>query len=649
MKTIYRHSIGSIVCFSLFLSSSASARVNSADEICPPDADPCVITTTFKIADDATLDFGIRAVQILEGGQLDIGSRTARLRCGNLTVDAGDKVALKVRGSVSGSQRIDGGSLSISTQSFCSLDSSSLCVSDAQCSVGECVAGIGDIAILSTIRADGVSAGSVSIDAAGSLTIVAPINASVSGDGGSPGAISLHANRGDVVVDGTLRVDDGNGEGGRVSLMAGNGGVRLNADILAFGGQFGGGTIGVESGGDAVIRGNIDVDAVNADGFGGEITVSAGGAILFDGDIELSARGNRLIDEAGDGGVQTFEAFGDISMGPDVRIVVAGAPPFGYAGDVDVVSLKGSVTLAGTIDLLGKGEYSAAGYLFVGANKDVVIESTAELSAVGKKSGGGYCDFFASRNILIDGLVNTNESVEVYAGAALSIGGTILVVGKPEGAAPSTSLAACDITLRTGASIQTSSSVSSAENRLEARQVMTVESGASLIADAVDRSSNDLVIRKEDRAVIDGVVEPEFDVIVDPNLGSCSSCVDDDDCSQSEMCDLNTQQCVADAGECGDGVLSPGEECDDGDSVWVMGEYCTETCEFVLCGDPGADGNSAASDALFALGAAVGTNFCDLCVCDVDGSGSVNASDASKLLSYAVGVPGVSLQCPSCE
>jgi cysteine-rich repeat protein len=626
-----------------------SARVNSADEICPSDADPCVITSTFKIADDATLDFGIREVQILDGGQLDIGSGSARLRCGNLSVDAGDTVALKVRGSVSGSQRTDGGSLIISAQSSCSLDSNVFCVSDAQCSAGECIAGIGDVEIRSTVRADGVSAGSVSIDAAGSLTLAAPINANVSGDGGTPGSISLHANRGDLAVDGNLRVDDGSGEGGSVSLTSGEGDVLLSADILAFGGQSGGGTVGIESGGDVVIGGNIDVDAVSDAGFGGDIIVFADGGILLDGDIELSARGNRLLDEAGDGGVQQFEAFGDLVMGPDVRIIVAGAAPFGYAGDVDAISLNGSVTLAGTIDLLGKGEYSLAGYLFAGAGKDVVIESTANLSALGKRSGGGYCDFYASRNAVIDGLVNTNESVEVRAGGDISIGGTILVAGKPEGAPPATSLTGCGVTLKAGASVESSSAVSSAENRLEVREIMTVESGASLIADAVGLGSNELRIREEDSVAIDGTVEPAFNVTVDPNLESCSPCLNDDDCSQNETCDLLTGQCVANEGECGDGVLNPGEQCDDGNSEWTAGEYCTADCELVLCGDPGADGTSTASDALFALGAAVGTNFCDLCVCDVDASGSVTASDASKLLSYSVGIPGVSLQCSSCE
>lgn len=55
-----------------------------------------------------------------------------------------------------------------------------------------------------------------------------------------------------------------------------------------------------------------------------------------------------------------------------------------------------------------------------------------------------------------------------------------------------------------------------------------------------------------------------------------------------------------------------------------------------------------ASDALFILGAAVGIQTCELCVCDADGSGGVAATDALITLQAAVGQP-VTLQCPPCS
>jgi hypothetical protein len=74
-----------------------------------------------------------------------------------------------------------------------------------------------------------------------------------------------------------------------------------------------------------------------------------------------------------------------------------------------------------------------------------------------------------------------------------------------------------------------------------------------------------------------------------------------------------------------------------------------------VCGDPvdpptqvSAEPRAVtASDALFTLRAAVGTEVCDLCVCDVDSSGAVNATDALRVLRNAVGLP-VALDCPTC-
>lgn len=66
------------------------------------------------------------------------------------------------------------------------------------------------------------------------------------------------------------------------------------------------------------------------------------------------------------------------------------------------------------------------------------------------------------------------------------------------------------------------------------------------------------------------------------------------------------------------------------------------------CGVPLSGGvKPNASDALFALKAAVGVGQCELCVCDVNSSGSVAAGDALAILRAAVGSETV-LDCPPC-
>ncbi len=70
-----------------------------------------------------------------------------------------------------------------------------------------------------------------------------------------------------------------------------------------------------------------------------------------------------------------------------------------------------------------------------------------------------------------------------------------------------------------------------------------------------------------------------------------------------------------------------------------------------MCGRPVGTGSApVASDALFVLNAAVGSQGCAPCVCNVDSSGGgspVTATDALLVLQKAVGQP-ISLSCPAC-
>ncbi|MBI5505265.1 MAG: hypothetical protein HY899_10720 [Deltaproteobacteria bacterium] len=109
-------------------------------------------------------------------------------------------------------------------------------------------------------------------------------------------------------------------------------------------------------------------------------------------------------------------------------------------------------------------------------------------------------------------------------------------------------------------------------------------------------------------------------------------------CRSGEPCD---------ALPCGDSVMQPYEQCDDGDDAFVPGDYCDALCELVPCGKPTLSTGHLpmASDALFALRAAVGQLGCHPRVCDVDGSGTITTADALGILKKAVGRP-LSLKCP---
>lgn len=103
---------------------------------------------------------------------------------------------------------------------------------------------------------------------------------------------------------------------------------------------------------------------------------------------------------------------------------------------------------------------------------------------------------------------------------------------------------------------------------------------------------------------------------------------------------------------CGDGHLDDHEDCDHGDEPSSIGHACTDECTWLACGDPDGDGTPAASDALFVLGAAVGTQVCDHCLCDVDASGGVapvTSVDALRVLNAGIGIGSATLECAPCQ
>jgi len=80
----------------------------------------------------------------------------------------------------------------------------------------------------------------------------------------------------------------------------------------------------------------------------------------------------------------------------------------------------------------------------------------------------------------------------------------------------------------------------------------------------------------------------------------------------------------------------------------VMSSAELARADIGACGQPVSTGTApTATDARYALLAAIGARVCDLCVCDVDMSGTIVATDALLLLSDATGL-AVTLTCSTC-
>jgi len=132
------------------------------------------------------------------------------------------------------------------------------------------------------------------------------------------------------------------------------------------------------------------------------------------------------------------------------------------------------------------------------------------------------------------------------------------------------------------------------------------------------------------------------------HVNNSAACDDGDACTSSDACSsgLCTGQPVANCG-CGDGVVANGEDCDDGDTVFVAGQYCGADCRRIPCGKPlnSTGALPKAGEALFTLRSAVGSSICDRRICDVDDNKLITASDALRILKAAVGQP-ITLTCP---
>jgi len=139
------------------------------------------------------------------------------------------------------------------------------------------------------------------------------------------------------------------------------------------------------------------------------------------------------------------------------------------------------------------------------------------------------------------------------------------------------------------------------------------------------------------------------------------------DCSASDdfcgagACDEEAEGCVLvpqnDGSDCGaheGDVCVLSSVCASG--ACLVTPLCDEQCERCdpagcasLCGNPWGNANDDvnSTDALFALRAAVELEQCNLCICDVDGDGTITATDTLMMLRHIVGLGDLFVCSPS--
>lgn len=383
--------------------SAQGAIVQSADEVCAPATDPCVISTSVEVDPLYPLDFGLRTVRVIEPGSF-VGSLD--LACG--------RFESATPATWMSAPTDEPGEVTITASRSCSLDPSLECLSDAVCTsagAGLCSGGDGGIAIQGTLKGN---APTVVLRAAGDVLLEGTIKVSSSPPASYGGTVYIESKFGSV--ESTALIDANGGVnvsyygsepalGGSVTIRAAVD-VTLREKILATGGTA---AIEVDSGNDTVVAAGI-------------LTQGRQGADYHGGTIDLHAgRDLNVVREAG-------------MMAPVLNIMGGSRKVSGYYG-------------------YGGGSYGGAGgYAFLNAGRDVVVgESVVLLGDTGMSVGelddlpiSGDWYFEAGEDLSFDAALSdrawgqrgfSNHGVSLYGDGSVRIGrrGTIATSGAYSG------------------------------------------------------------------------------------------------------------------------------------------------------------------------------------------------------------------------
>lgn len=319
-----------------------SRAVSSADQVCTPATDPCLITQSITVDSGATLDFGLRSVSVQESGSITFAGGGS-IRCGDFAATSSG-TALFSRGTVRVEARrvcsgaperlcfghgncqrgpcaptrcsdtargqVDcTGDASCSGQCVksrcsnapeigcfvqnncnfgscetirrCSAQSDLLCDNDTTCDFGSCSLGSGNIFFSSRINGNAINPGNLLLAAAGSATLNGSITINSDSSESDGGGLNVTTQNGPVEIQGKVSlVGGGQSTGGELLINSGTD-ILVTGDIDASGGDFDGGVIELQAVGSITIGSDVTVNSTSGAGYGGEIALLAGQDIIL--------------------------------------------------------------------------------------------------------------------------------------------------------------------------------------------------------------------------------------------------------------------------------------------------------------------------------------------------------------------------------
>jgi cysteine-rich repeat protein len=435
----------------------------SASDVCASDANPCVVDDAWTVAPNATLDFGFREVQIVDGGRFDFGYDGGNILCGSFrattegtALDAFPSessfgftfpsfVTIQARKSCSGASPaypcfLDGNcSLGPCDTRYCENSQTQACLSDVDCQLGTCSettrrcsggfafcqtnadCNLGSCPVELSCRDsyDGKYACSTDEDcelgtcSVGEGTI--EIASRIDGRRADPGEVYLVA-AGAVAVTGPIYQSSRHREsdGGAVYIDSYGGDLRVAGKVQSRGGRYAmGGDVELHSSGDVVLEGDVNVQGGDFDG--GILWVTADGSIDVQGDVLADSRRG-----AGYGGLIVLDALGDISIGPgpdsaDQKISLNGhhgAEGFGGDGGELGIEADGNATVAEGVTIRANGARRGGygGLAWLEAGGDVAFHGKVEALGPGHEMSGGAVELIADGELVLGEMAELDVS-----------------------------------------------------------------------------------------------------------------------------------------------------------------------------------------------------------------------------------------------
>ncbi len=540
---------------------SLISNVDSADDVCLPAADPCVISEVVEIVSGSLLDFGLRHVQIIGAGEIDSGIGSFTMRAGQLTATVSGN-AFKIKGTLGEGTSL-GGTVIVEIDRTCSGNPAFRCFSDLQCAgagAGSCSVGSGDVNLAGKVLGSADIVGSFILRAGGTVTINEDIVMTGNSFEADGGFVDVQANV-DIIVNERIEANSGgDGGGGEVCLSARRD-VLVHQVISTTGGNFDGGTIAFDADRDVFVSDDVIADAATGEGFGGSIEMTAGRDITVSGGtgsnrLLLSTQGNQGVcggeSFGGDGGPQDYFAGRDIQMTQFVKMRADGAAPDGY-GETIALDAGANILVEADVDAKARGAFGGGGEFAVFAFGDVELASTSLIDVTGTDGGGGVVSISPFGDVIVSADIDASSANTGIAGAVdistsrdVEIGGTIVIDGGDiMGIAGNITVEGCNIDILSSGSLDAKASL--ATNTLIYRDQMTLASGGSIKATGGGSTS---IRYRTTPPTLSGTVNPSATLLLDVSLPACPLCAN--------------------------GALDPGESCDDGNTV--SGDGCTTQC-----------------------------------------------------------------------